>query len=433
MDIKGSDEVWAYDQARAVRATFIDLGEAVVIAVKLGVSFGYIVFVIAWFVFLADFRGMMMLARRGKFPHFNPKFTDFRYATEYTGVHISQSIITLVLFATFATIFIVPCLWDLTRNLIFNLIKKHYYWLLIVFLPSIVQYIANETFVQSLANEHKIVSRGIWAIWEIYSLISQLLAGIAIGIARWIVTVFLSAFSVARVERSSLPQWMLGITPLLDIVASKVHSMVYMTHCHNAPAMRVAAWLFEASVGVAEERREQDELQLQQVPSTKPGGRGAQQQSAARAGGDGHNNKKGGGLFGLFGGKHKKKTTLVAHDIQTSGASSKMVSKYAASKKHSTRGVGGEEQTPMMRVLTTKQNRARNRFYIGVLLHHNPHLRKLRKKALAAERERKAEALAEAVKAEKATNSCFGICGGTGGGEEDVGGEKSKKTMDNTI
>ena len=415
VDIKGMDEVWAYDQARAVRATFIDLGHSVETAVKLGVSFGYIVFVLSWFVFLADFRGMIMLARRGKFPHFDPAFVDFRYATEYTGVHISQSIITLVLFATFATLFIVPILWDLTRNLILNLVAKYYVWIIVVFLPSIIQYFANETFVQNfLAEGHMIKSRGMWAIWEIYSLISQLLAGIAIGIARWIVTIFLSAFSVARVERSSLPQWMLGITPLLDIVASKVHSMVYLTHCHNAPAMRVAAWLLEAGVGVCEERREQDEAQA----ARDRGGDGA---GGSAAGYDAKNNKDGkkkdggGGLLGGLFGKKKNKppTSLVAHDITTGGlrTSSNVVSKSASRKKSSASDAAtaaeGDEK-----VLTTKQNRTRNKFYLAVLLHRNPHLRRFRAHALEAENARKAEALAEALAAEKEVKSCFGLCGG---------------------
>ena len=65
VDIKGDDEIWAYDQARAVRATFIDLGESVITAVQLGVSFGYIVFVLSWFVFLADFRGASNMSRGG--------------------------------------------------------------------------------------------------------------------------------------------------------------------------------------------------------------------------------------------------------------------------------------------------------------------------------------------------------------------------------
>ena len=205
-----------------------------------------------------------------------------------------------------------------------------------------------------------------------------------------------------------------GITPLLDIVASKVHSMVYLTHCHNAPAMRVAAWLLEAGVGVCEERREQDEAQA----ARDRGGDGA---GGSAAGYDAKNNKDGkkkdggGGLLGGLFGKKKNKppTSLVAHDITTGGlrTSSNVVSKSASRKKSSASDAAtaaeGDEK-----VLTTKQNRTRNKFYLAVLLHRNPHLRRFRAHALEAENARKAEALAEALAAEKEVKSCFGLCGG---------------------
>ena len=114
-------------------------------------------------------------------------------------------------------------------------------------LPVVLNLIAKKIFVRKVLLDEKsktIRNRTLWSFWELYNLFIGLLAGLAKGAGRCVVTVAFAFIAVARVDKLALPTWLNVLVPL-DAVHQVYNAMFYMHHSHNAPAFRVAAWLLQ--------------------------------------------------------------------------------------------------------------------------------------------------------------------------------------------
>ena len=248
-DMTGADEQWAYTQARAAHSKFMSLSRAIDVGFTIAACLGYVIFLFTWFVFIVDFRMLLMSARRGRFPHL--KKCPLKGAAGYTGAHISASIVTFFLTSILLACAFVPLSWPLFWRLIWDLIKRHWITVLVVLAPSVINAVVKMQLMKRMVGPNFIANRGAWALWEIYSLVGQLLNGIAKGVMRFVISVVVSVFAVARVERTPIAAWVFNLYPKIDGGTSKVHAMIHLTHCHNAPCFRVAAWLMEAGVQTA--------------------------------------------------------------------------------------------------------------------------------------------------------------------------------------
>lgn len=244
-DLPTIHESWAYTQAGSAGGIFIALGDAYKIGAIIGLSVGFIIFFVSWVVFIASYRLTMIRMRRGIYEWDRNKI-DIRKASQYTGVHVSTSLITFALFSSLVTLVCVPFSSPLLLRVMWSIVRQ--YWPLIVgiLVPMVINLVMMFLFQEFLAAKTHINRRWAWALWEVWDLTAQLLVGIAKGLVRWIMTVVIALFAITRAEKDTLPAWVIEIAgPMLDPVASRVKAMMQMTHMHNAPVFRVAAWIIQ--------------------------------------------------------------------------------------------------------------------------------------------------------------------------------------------
>ena len=102
-DLPAFYERWAYLQANSVDDAFRDFARVVEVVLEVSVIIAFVVFIASWVVFLADFRLMVMRARRGKF-HFTHDKLKMFHAADYAGVHISSSVVTFLLISVMVSL-----------------------------------------------------------------------------------------------------------------------------------------------------------------------------------------------------------------------------------------------------------------------------------------------------------------------------------------
>ena len=246
--IRGSDETWVYGQVRSAIRVFADLARAVEISSTIGAVVSYLLFIATSLSFLANFRATTIRARQGKFvEELNRHKVKIDSAPEYTGTHVSVTIVNYYFSCTVFTLLLFPlCSKNLWEYIVY-FIRTNYGWILSTMLPVVLNLIAKKIFVRKVLLDEKsktIRNRTLWSFWELYNLFIGLLAGLAKGAGRCVVTVAFAFIAVARVDKLALPTWLNVLVPL-DAVHQVYNAMFYMHHSHNAPAFRVAAWLLQ--------------------------------------------------------------------------------------------------------------------------------------------------------------------------------------------
>jgi len=168
-------------------------------------------------------------------------------ASEYTGTHVSVTIVNYYFSCAVFTLLMFPLCSENLWEYIAYFISANYGWILSTMLPVALNIAAKKFFVGKVLLDEKnktIRNRTLWSFWELYNLFIGLLAGLAKGVGRFFVTVAFAFMAVARVDKLSLPTWLNALVPV-DAVHQVYNAMFYMHHSHNAPAFRVAAWLFQ--------------------------------------------------------------------------------------------------------------------------------------------------------------------------------------------
>ena len=246
--IRGTDETWVYEQVRSAIRVFADLARAVEISSTIGAVVSYLLFVVTSLLFLANFRATMIRARQGKFvEELNRHKVKIETASEYTGTHVSVTIVNYYFSCAVFTLLLFPLCSENLWEYIAYFISANYGWILSTMLPVALNLAAKKFFVGKVLLDKKnktIRNRTLWSFWELYNLFIGLLAGLAKGVGRFFVTVAFAFMAVARVDKLSLPTWLNALVPV-DAVHQVYNAMFYMHHSHNAPAFRVAAWLFQ--------------------------------------------------------------------------------------------------------------------------------------------------------------------------------------------
>ena len=168
-------------------------------------------------------------------------------ASEYTGTHVSVTIVNYYFSCAVFTLLLFPLCSENLWEYIAYFIGANYGWILSTMLPVVLNLAVKKIFVGKVLLDKKnktIRNRTLWSFWELYNLFIGLLAGLAKGVGRFLVTVAFAFMAVARVDKLSLPTWLNALVPV-DAVHEVYTAMFYMHHSHNAPAFRVAAWLFQ--------------------------------------------------------------------------------------------------------------------------------------------------------------------------------------------
>ena len=244
--IRGSDEVWVYEQVRSAIRIFVDLSRAVRIASTTAAALSYLLFVATSLVFMAEFRACSLRARVGKFPEgFVRDKVKINKAPEYTGTHVSVVVLNYYLSCAALTLLLFPVCSENLWIFIAYVVRENYGWIVSMMVPVILDVFAKKMLVSKVLLDVKsktIRNRALWSLWEIYGLFVGLLSGLAKGVSRFVVTLVFAFVAIARVDKLALPTWLNNLLPM-DAVARAYDAMFYVHHSHNAPVFRVAAWL----------------------------------------------------------------------------------------------------------------------------------------------------------------------------------------------
>jgi len=246
--IRGSDETWVYEQVRSAIRVFADLARAVEISSTIGALVSYLLFIASSLSFLANFRATTIRARQGKFgEEFNRHKVKIDKASEYTGTHVSLTVVNYYLSCAVITLLLFPLCSKNLWEVVVYFLRTNYGWILSTVIPVVLNFVAKKLFVGTVLLDKKnktIRNRTLWSLWEVYSLFIGILSGLAMGIVRFVATVAIAFVAIARVDKLSIPTWLNALVPL-DLVHQVYDAMFYIHHSHNAPAFRVAAWLLQ--------------------------------------------------------------------------------------------------------------------------------------------------------------------------------------------
>ena len=143
--IRGSDETWVYEQVRSAIHVFADLARAVEISSTIGAVVSYLLFVATSLSFLANFRATTIRARQGKFvEELNRHKVKIEAASEYTGTHVSVTIVNYYFSCAVFTLLMFPLCSENLWEYIAYFISANYGWILSTMLPVALNIAAKE-------------------------------------------------------------------------------------------------------------------------------------------------------------------------------------------------------------------------------------------------------------------------------------------------
>jgi len=223
---------WIVSLAQALRT-------ASVVGSALGISF----YIIAWVVLCLDFRAQVLQARRGVW-QFNVQKVAIGTAFTYIGTQVSNGLLTYVIVSYFFSFWIVLFAWNLTWDLLLWWLRNNVSLLLAIIIPMLIDMLITKIFLMNVTTPKWIKNRYLWAAFDLYKILAQVVAGLVKALVRFALVVLVTLFSLPRIDRSPFPAW-LEMYLLLDTGSKSYQGVILLYHSYNNPVFRVACWLLQ--------------------------------------------------------------------------------------------------------------------------------------------------------------------------------------------
>ena len=192
----------------------------------IGSSIAITFYVIAWVILCLDFRAQVLQARRGLW-QFNVQKVAIGSALTYIGTQTSNGLLTyLVLTFTISSLTIIFA-WKLTQDLLGHYIVYNNYFLAIL-IPTVIDMLITKIFLKHVVTPKWIKSRYLWAAFDLYKILLQVVAGIVKALVRFALVIVTALFSLPRLDRSPFPAW-LEVYLLLDSGSKSHPGMMLLT------------------------------------------------------------------------------------------------------------------------------------------------------------------------------------------------------------
>jgi len=226
-----------------VHGYMVSLADALFLASVVGSSVALTIFAIVQIQLVLDFRGQVLQARRGIW-QFNAPKVAIKMTTTFIGTHISNSMLIYYIFAFIFSFITVIFAWSLTWDVLLWFIRENRSTLIVLIIFAAINPIIKLIVTKIIVAKDHIVYRYCWAAFELYEILSQVVAGVAKSITRFVLVLVGVFISLPRIDRSPFPAW-IEYYLLLDSGSKSYQAMIVMYHIHNHPVMRVAAWILQ--------------------------------------------------------------------------------------------------------------------------------------------------------------------------------------------
>ena len=230
------------DNAHNLHGYIVSLAEAVKLAAIIGSTIAITFWVLSWVILCLDFRAQVLQARRGVW-QFNVQKVAIGLSLTYIGTQTSNGLLTYLLVTFIVSVFTIFFVWTLTQDLLWWIIKQNYYFLPII-IPIVIDLIITKIFMKYVVTPKWIKARFLWAAFDLYKILLQIVAGIVKSLVRFVLVVVTVLFSLPRLDRSPFPAWV-EMYLLLDSGSKSYQGVILLYHTMNNPVMRVAAWMIQ--------------------------------------------------------------------------------------------------------------------------------------------------------------------------------------------
>ena len=220
----------------------VSLAEALRLSSIVGSAIGISFYVIAWVVLCLDFRAQVLQARRGLW-QFNVSKVTIGAALTYIGTQVSNGLLTYLVISLTVSAFTIFFAWKLTQDLLLWYLQKNT-WFLMILIPTAIDMVITKLFLRHVVTPKWIKARFIWAAFDLYKILLQIVAGLVTALVRFVLVVITALFSLPRLDRSPFPAW-LEVYLLLDSGSKSYQGVILLHHTMNNPVMRVAAWIMQ--------------------------------------------------------------------------------------------------------------------------------------------------------------------------------------------
>jgi hypothetical protein len=127
--------------------------------------------------------------------------------TTFIGTHISNSMLIYYIFAFIFSFITVIFAWSLTWDVLLWFIRENRSTLIVLIIFAAINPIIKLIVTKIIVAKDHIVYRYCWAAFELYEILSQVVAGVAKSITRFVLVLVGVFISLPRIDRSPFPAW----------------------------------------------------------------------------------------------------------------------------------------------------------------------------------------------------------------------------------
>jgi len=242
------------DDAKYLHGQIAIIARKFEIAYSIGFTISMIVFFYSWGRLLTAFHSNVLEARRGVWS-FNPDKVKIADAANFTGIAISNGLMSFIYFAFIFTVLIFVLIWEVTYRILWYAIKTLWPIWLPILITALVNFLLKKIIVYNIITKQVkwegwkraqpgdfVLRRGWFHMYDLWMLIARLATGIMTALVRFFITVAVALVSLTRADVSPLPAWIERYL-LLDSGSRSFQAAVKAYHHFNNPIFRVACWI----------------------------------------------------------------------------------------------------------------------------------------------------------------------------------------------
>ena len=236
---------WAFDAKNELHRQVLALVDAFDGSYIAASTVGCLCIVVAWVDVATDLRCEVIQARQGIW-QFNRAKVQTIGAFTYVGTQVSNAMFTYALMTIILTPIFTIVSWQVTRELLWHLVKNNVNMIISLALAPVINVVIKlvaKKFIYDAKNK-SIKNKLAFMAFDLVQLMTYLVAGITAALVRFVLVVVISMFSLTRVTKSPMPNWMETYL-LLDTGSKSYQGLIVLMHrtCH--PVMRVAIYIME--------------------------------------------------------------------------------------------------------------------------------------------------------------------------------------------
>jgi len=362
-DLNSEDMGWVDLQADELSEHCNSLGDAVFGSMMVGLSIAFLMWVIGTLTLMVDYRTQVLSARQGNWPLWlNKPKVNIVAAPNFIN-QVAASVILVTAIWTFVIGLIVLIFWWPVSRAWFASNWKIY---LTVLLPALLTLTIKIIAAKTLAINNQYVYPYVFKFWDVVLAVIGLALGLISVLMRFILNLFTMLCALVRVERSPVPFWFSQVIDL-DGVSKAYWGMVLEHHTHDNPVATIFIQILWENLG---DMKARVEMAREQSKRDDPSHHRTHCDSMLAIEDEDEDTLA------------KDDDTLAIEDDDTNTEE--------------------DEATRIRKEKRLRRNRVVTRFWLALLLHHNPSLRVHRKAflakvALALEEERRKDKLREEV------------------------------------